>query len=153
MPLIMTISSLPVKTVRDLIALARTKPGQIDYASSGNGTAPQLAAEVFKTMAKVKINHVPYRGGPPAFIALVAGEVSVMFTNMLPGLPYIKNRQLRPVAVTSEGRSAILPEVPSIKESGLPDYNVVQWYGVVVPSGTPAAIVTRLNREIGKYSI
>ncbi|MBI3043176.1 MAG: tripartite tricarboxylate transporter substrate binding protein [Betaproteobacteria bacterium] len=149
LPLILAVHpSLPVKTVRDLIALARARPGQIDYASGGNGTAPQLAAEVFKIMAKVKINHVPFKGGPPALIALVAGEVPVMFINMLPGLPYIKNRQLRPVAVTSERRSAILPDIPSIKESGLRDYNVVQWYGIVVPSGTPAAIVARLNREI-----
>jgi tripartite-type tricarboxylate transporter receptor subunit TctC len=149
LPLVLTAHpSLPVKSVKDLIALAKTRPGQIDYASSGNGTAPQLAAEIFKTMAMVKINHVPYKGAPPAFIALVAGEVSMMFSNMLPGLPYIKSRQLRPVAVTSERRSAVLPDVPSINESGLPAYNVVQWYGVVVPSGTPPAVVTRLNREI-----
>lgn len=94
------------------------------------------------------MNHVPYKGGPPALTAVVAGEVSVLFANMLPGLPHIKNGRLRPVAVTSERRSAILPDVPSIKESGLPDYHVVQWYGVVAPSGTPTSIVTRLNREI-----
>lgn len=149
LPLILVVHpSLPVKSVKDLIALAKARPGQLDYSSGGNGTPPHLAAEVFKAMAKVRMNHVPYKGGPPAITAVVGGEVSVMFSNMLPGLPHIKSGRLRAVAVTSERHSPVLPDVPSIKESGLPNYHVVQWYGVVAPFGTPAGVVTRLNREI-----
>lgn len=149
LPLVVVVHpSLPVKSVRDLIALAKAEPGQIDYSSGGNGTPPHLAAEVFKAMAKVQMNHVPYKGGPPAITAVVAGEVSLMFANMLPGLPHIRSGRLRALAVTSERRSSVLPGVPTIKESGLPSYHVTQWYGVVAPFGTPAAIITLLNREV-----
>lgn len=148
-PLILAVHpSLPVKSIRDLIALAKANPGQFDYSSGGNGTAPHLAAEIFKTTANVKINHVPYKGGPPAITAVVTGEVFLMFANMLPAMPHIRSGRLRPVAVTSERRSLVLPDVPSIKESGMSDYQVVQWSGVLAPFGTPTSVVTRLSREI-----
>lgn len=149
LPMILAVHpSLPVKTVKDLIALAKARPGQIDFSSGGNGTPPHLAGEVFKAMAKVRMNHVPYKGGPPAITAVVAGEVSLMFANMLPGMPHIKSGRIRPIAVTSNRRSSVLRDVPSIAESGLPDYHIVQWYGLIAPAATPPAIVSRLNREI-----
>lgn len=148
-PLVLTVNpSLPVQSVKDLIALAKSRPGKMDYSSGGNATPPHLAGEVFNSMAEVKINHVPYKGGPPAITAVVAGEVSLMFANMLPGLPHIHSGRLRAIAVTSERRTPVLPDVPTIAESGLPGYDISQWYGFVAPAGTPAAVVTRLYREI-----
>jgi tripartite-type tricarboxylate transporter receptor subunit TctC len=148
-PLILTAHpSLPVKSVQELISLARQRPGQIDYSSGGNGTPPHLAAELFKTLAKIDIVHVPYKGGPPAINALIAGEVSLMFANALPALPHIKSGRLKVLAVTSERRASAFPNLPSISEAGIPGYSAVQWYGVLAPAGTPQAIVERLNREI-----
>lgn len=148
-PLILAVHpSLPVKSVQDLIGLARARPGQIDYSSGGNGTPPHLAAELFKTLAKIDILHVPYKGGPPAINALIAGEVSLMFANTLPAIPHIKSGRLRALAVTSDRRSDAFPNLPSVAEAGLRAYSAVQWYGVVAPAGTPPAIVERLNREI-----
>jgi tripartite-type tricarboxylate transporter receptor subunit TctC len=148
-PLVLTVNpSLPVQSVKDLIALAKARPGKMDYSSGGNATPPHLAGEVFNSMAGVKLNHVPYKGGPPAITAVVAGEVSLMFANMLPGLPHIHSGRLRAIAVTSERRTPVLPDVPTIAESGLPGYDISQWYGFVAPAGTPAAVVTRLYREI-----
>src|SRR5262245_25174529 len=149
LPMILVVHpSLPVRSVKDLIALAKARPGQIDFSSGGSGTPPHLAAEVFQAMAKVRMNHVPYRGGPPAVTAVAAGEVSLMFANMLPGMPYIRSGRMRAVAVTSNRRSSALREVPTISESGVPDYHIVQWYGLVAPAGTAPAIVARLNREL-----
>lgn len=148
-PLILAVHpSLPVKSVEALIGLARRRPGHIGYSSGGNGTPPHLAAELFKSMAKVDMLHVPYKGGPPAINGLLAGEVSLMFANTLPALPHIRSQRLRALAVTSERRSSAYPELPAIAESGLPGYSAVQWYGVVAPAGTPQAIVERVNREI-----
>lgn len=148
-PLILAVHpSLPVGSVKDLIALAKRRPGQIDYSSGGNGTPPHLAAELFKTLAKVDILHVPYKGGPPAITALVSGEVSLMFANTLPAVPHIKNGRLKALAVTSERRSSAFPQLPSVSEAAIPAYSAVQWYGVLAPAGTPRAIIERLNREI-----
>lgn len=148
-PLILAVHpSLPAKSVRDLIGLARQRPGQVGYSSGGNGTPPHLAAELFKAIAKVDMLHVPYKGGPPAINALIAGEVSLMFANALPALPHIKTGRIRALAVTSERRSSAFPELPSVSEAGLPDYSAVQWYGVVAPAGTPQTIVNRVNGEI-----
>lgn len=148
-PLILAVHpSLPVRSVKDLIALAKRRPGQIDYSSGGNGTPPHLAAELFKTLAKVNMLHVPYKGGPPAITALVSGEVSVMFANTLPAVPHIKSGRLKALAVTSQRRSGAFPELPSIAEAAIPTYSAVQWYGVLAPAGTPRAIIQRLNREI-----
>jgi len=148
-PLVLTANpTLPVHSVQELIAYAKTRPGMIDYSSGGNGTPPHLAAEVFNSMAGVKLNHVPYKGGPPAIFAVVSGEVSLMFANMLPGLPHIQSGALRAIAVTSERRTPVLPDVPSIAESGVPGYDISQWYGFVAPADTPGAIIARLSREI-----
>lgn len=148
-PLILAVHpSLPVRSVKDLIALAKRNPGQINYSSGGNGTPPHLAAELFKSLAKVNMLHVPYKGGPPAINALISGEVSLMFANTLPALPHIKSGRLKALAVTSERRSDAIPGLPSVSEGGLPTYSAVQWYGVLAPAGTFPAIVERLNREI-----
>jgi tripartite-type tricarboxylate transporter receptor subunit TctC len=148
-PLILAIHpSLPVASVKELMALAKRRPGQINYSSGGNGTPPHLAGELFKTLAKVDILHVPYKGGPPALTALVSGEVSLMFANTLPAVPHIKSGRIKALAVTSESRSDAFPQLPSISEAAIPAYSAVQWYGVLAPAGTPRPIVERLNREI-----
>lgn len=140
--------SLPAKSVRDLVTLAKARPGEIDYSSGGNGTPPHLAAELFKTLAGVKMTHVPYKGGPPAVTAVVSGEVSLMFANALPALPHIKSGRLRALAVTSSSRSDAFPDIATIAESGIPGYHAVQWYGVIAPAGVPRIIVEKLNLEI-----
>jgi len=140
--------SLPVRSVRDLVKFAKARPGQIDYSSGGNGTPPHLAAELFNTLAGVKLTHIPYRGGPPAVTALVSGEVSLMFANTLPALPHIKSGRLRALAVTSKTPADAFPDIPTIAEGGVKTYDAEQWYGVIAPAGVPAAIVEKLNREI-----
>jgi len=140
--------SLPVKSLDDLLRLARQRPGQIASASAGNGTPAHLAAELFKTAAKVDILHVPFKGAGPAVAALVGGEVSLMFANALPAQPHVRSGRLRALAVTSAGRSSAFPDVPSVAESGLRNYSAVPWYGVVAPARTPRPIVARLNQEI-----
>lgn len=149
LPLILTVHpSLPVRSVKDLLAFARARPGQIDYSSGGNGTPPHLAGELFKTLAGVDIRHIPYKGGPPAVTGAVSGEVSLMFANALPALPHIKGGRLRAIAVTSESRASAFPDLPTVAESGVPAYHAVQWYGVISPAGTPRALLERLNREV-----
>jgi tripartite-type tricarboxylate transporter receptor subunit TctC len=141
--------SLPVKTVKDLIALAKSRPGQINYASSGNGGAPHLAAELLNSMAGVKMIHVPYKGSGPSFIDLLGGQVPLTFDSMVQGLQYVKSGRLRAVAVLGPKRSPVLPDVPTVGET-LPGYEVVNWFGMVVPAATPRDIVTRLNTETVK---
>jgi len=142
--------SLPVASVKDLIALARARPGQLNYASAGSGTTPHLAAELFKTMAKVQIVHVPYNGTSPAMVALMAGEVTLALAPALPVLPHVQSGRLRALAITSVTRMPSLPNLPTVSEAALPGFESAQWYGVLVPAGTPAAIVSRLNAEIVK---
>jgi tripartite-type tricarboxylate transporter receptor subunit TctC len=141
--------SLPVKTVKDLIALAKSRPGRINYASSGNGGAPHLAAELFNSMAGVKMIHVPYKGSGPSFIDVLGGQVPLTFDSMVQGLQYVKSGRLRAVAVLGPRRSPVLPDVPTVGET-LPGYEVVNWFGMVVPAATPRDIVTRLNTETVK---
>ena len=141
--------SFPVKTVNDLIALAKSRPGQINFASSGNGGAPHLAAELFSSMAGIKMTHVPYKGGGPYLIALLGGEVPLIFGPMVTGLPHVKSGRLRGVAVLGPKRSPVLPDVPTVGET-LPGYEVVNWFGMVVPAATPHDIITRLNTELVK---
>jgi len=136
--------SLPVKTVADLINLARAKPGQLNFGSSGLGSSPQMASELIKVMAKVNMVHVPFRGGGPALAALMAGEVQFWVGTVISQLPHVKSGRLRAVAVTTKNRLASLPDLPTIGET-LPGYESVIWHGVVVPKGTPAAIVRQLN--------
>ncbi len=140
--------SLQVRSMRDLIALAKATSGGINYASAGNGTTSHLAAELLKSMAKINLVHVPYKGTTPALIAILSGEVPLMLAPALTVLPHINGGKLRGLAITSRSRSAALPELRTVAESGLPGYEASQWYGVLVPAGTPQEIVDLLNREI-----
>jgi tripartite-type tricarboxylate transporter receptor subunit TctC len=140
---------LPVKTVRELIALAKSKPGVLSFASSGAGSSTHLSAELFKSMAGIDMLHVPYKGSSQAMTDLTAGRVSMIFDNMPSSLPFIKAGKLRGIAVTGAKRSLILPDLPTIAESGVPGYESMSWVGIAAPAGTPKDIVARLNREIG----
>ena len=140
--------SVPVKTVKELIALARARPGQLVYASAGNGTASHLAGELFKSMAKVDIVHIPYKGNVPAITDLIGGQTSMIFATMPNVLPQVKAGRLRALAVASAQRSPAVPDVPTIAEAALPGFEVTNWIGVFAPAGTPADIVAKLNAEI-----
>ena len=142
--------ALPVKSMRELIDLARTKPGQLNYGSGGNGTASHLATEMLKLMTKTDLVHVPYKGLGPALTDLVGGRLELIISTMASALPQIKAGKLRPLAVTTARRSSFFPEVPTMHEAGVKGYEFSTWYGLLVPAGTPQAIVDRLNREAGK---
>lgn len=142
--------TVPAKTVKELLALARARPGQLNYASSGNGTVTHLAGELFKLMGKVDIAHVPFKGGAPALTALISGEVDLSYENSLVVTPHVKSGRVRALAVTGEKRSPLMPDLPTISESGLQGYNASGWYGLFVPAATPRAIVTRLHAEAVK---
>jgi tripartite-type tricarboxylate transporter receptor subunit TctC len=143
--------SLPVYSVADLIKLAKEKPGQINFASSGSGTSIHLSGELFKTMAGVDMTHVPYKGSAPALADLIGGQVQVMFDNLPSSLPQIKAGKLRAIAVTSAERAPALPNVPTIAESGLPGFEATSWFGLVAPAGTPPAIVVRINTDVNQW--
>jgi tripartite-type tricarboxylate transporter receptor subunit TctC len=140
--------SVPATSTQALIALAKAKPGQINYASAGSGTSPHLAAELFKTMAGVDLVHVPYKGSPQALTDLLGGQTQLMFASLVSALPHIRQARLRALGVTSSKRTAALPEVPTIGESGLRGYDVSVWMGIVAPAGTPPAVIAQLNRQI-----
>jgi tripartite-type tricarboxylate transporter receptor subunit TctC len=140
--------SLPVRSVKDLIALARSRPGQIMYASAGAGTSTHLAAALFEHLARVKFVHVPYKGGGPAMISVVAGEVPVTFGTAASVSPHTRSGRLRGLAVTGSQRSALLPELPAIAESGLQGYEMLNWLGMFAPAGTPRAVVEKLSSEL-----
>ncbi|HUP96039.1 MAG TPA: tripartite tricarboxylate transporter substrate binding protein [Burkholderiales bacterium] len=142
--------SLPVKNVRDLIALAKTKPGELTYGSSGSGAINHLAGELFNYMSGTRIIHVPYKGGGPAAVALLSGEITTIFGEPASFVQFIKSGKLRAVAVTSARRSLFLPELPTIAETGLPGYEVTSWNGMLAPAATPADVVRRLNVEFNK---
>ncbi len=142
--------SLPARSVKDLVALARAKPGQINYASAGAGTSTHLAAVLFEHLGRVKLVHVPYKGGGPAMVALVAGEVPVTFGTAASVSPHTKSGRLRGLAVTSGQRSAVLPDLPTIAEAGLPGYQMLNWLGLFAPAGTPRAVVDRLSTEVNR---
>jgi tripartite-type tricarboxylate transporter receptor subunit TctC len=141
--------SLPVKTVRELIALAKSKPGKLSYASAGTGGAPHLAGELFKSTAGVDIVHVPYRGAAPATMDLVAGQVEIMFAGMGAALPFIKAGRLKALAVAGAKRSPVMPELPTIGES-LSGFEASTWFGILSSAGTAKDIVQRLNAEIAR---
>jgi len=142
--------SVPVKSMRELIALARARPGQINYASSGSGSSLHLCGEYLKYLAKIDLTHVPYKGVGPALPDLLAGHVQLLFSDMAPFVPYVKTGRLRVLAVSTAKRSKLYPDLPTIAESGVPGYDLAGWYGVVVPTGTPRAIVERLHAEYVK---
>ena len=136
------------KTVADLVALAKAKP--INYASSGDGSPEHIAAEMFKGMTKSAMTHVAYKGGAPSALALISGEVQVGFNTAPVAVPHIKSGKMRAIAVTSAKRNPALPDVPTVAESGVAGYDMINWYGAVLPAGTPAAAINRLNADINK---
>ena len=136
------------KSVADVIALAKSKP--INYASSGEGSPEHIAAEMFKAMTKTSMTHVSYKGGAPSALALISGEVQLGFNTAPVAVPHIKSGKMRAIAVTSAKRNPALPDVPTVAESGVPGYDMINWYGAVVPTGTPAAAINRLNADINK---
>jgi len=141
--------SVPVRTVKEVIALSRAQPGKLNYSSAGVGGTPHLAAELFKSMAKTNIVHVPYKGGSDAVIATAGGDVDMTFNSVPAVLPLLTANRLRSIAVTSAKRAQALPAVPTIAESGLPGYDLSGWFGVLAPAGVPKDIVARLNGLIG----
>jgi tripartite-type tricarboxylate transporter receptor subunit TctC len=136
--------------VRELVALAKTRPGQLNYGSGGNGSAANLATEYFKLQTGTSLLHIPYRGTAPAVTDLMGGQIQVLFTGAPAVMGQIKNGQLRALAVSSPQRLAALPEVPTVAESGYKDFEADQWYGIVAPAGTPTAIVGKLNAQINQ---
>lgn len=141
--------SLPTRSVKDLVALARAHPGDLNYGSAGVGNLTHLGMELFKSMAKIKLNHVPYKGVAPAYVDLMSGEIGVMFGNIAGPLQHIRAGRLRVIAVSSSKRSPILPQVPTVAET-YPGFDLVTWMGIFVPAGTPAAIRARLHGDIVK---
>jgi tripartite-type tricarboxylate transporter receptor subunit TctC len=143
--------SLQAASVKQLIAIARARPGDVNYAGSGSGSTPHLAAELFKYMTKTDMVHVPYRGTGPAIAGLLSGEAGIMFMPALPAVPHVKSGRLKALAVTSTTRLPALPRLPTVAESGLPGYESSQWYGLTAPVGTPAEILDLLNRTIARF--
>ena len=146
---IATHPTFPAKTVKDLIALAKAKPGQIRYATSGIGGFNHFGSELFNVMAGVKLAHIPYRGGGPAMIDVMSGQVEVLLSTLIQALPHVRTGKLKALGIGTARRFPLLPDVPTVSESGLPGYDVAVWWGVLAPAGVPGAIVTRLNTEIG----
>jgi tripartite-type tricarboxylate transporter receptor subunit TctC len=142
--------SVPAQTLKDFIALARSKPGQLNYASSGNGTTPHLSGELFKSMAGVQITHIPYKGAGASVSDLLGGHVDLAFLSLSSVVPQLKAKRLRALAITSAARSALMPELPTFAEAGLKGYEVTGWYGVVVRTGTPPDIIKRLHADISQ---
>jgi tripartite-type tricarboxylate transporter receptor subunit TctC len=137
-----------VKNVAELLALARAKPGTLSYGTAGNGTPPHMTGELFKSYTGVNIVHVPYKGGAPAIADLVGGQIPMMFDNVPPLLPHVRSGKILPLAVTSLSRIAVLPDVPTLHELGLKDFDAVGWNGLLAPAGTPREIVSRLHTEV-----
>jgi tripartite-type tricarboxylate transporter receptor subunit TctC len=140
-------AAVPVKSVKDLIAHARAKPGQLRYASAGNGSAPHMSGELFDLMAGTKMIHVPYRGAGPALVDVLAGHVELTFTSLPAGLPHVKAGKVRPIAVTSLKRATLMPDLPTVSESGLKGFDTDQWYGLLGPAKLSHAIATKLHAE------
>ena len=139
--------SLPARDVPELIALARSRPGQLNYSSSGPGGAPHLAGELFKSMAKVNLVHVPYKGSAPSFQDLLGAQVSLTFDSLVQALPYIRDGRLRALAVLGSTRTPLLPDVPTVAES-LPGYELTNWFGLVAPAAVPRAVIARIHADV-----
>ena len=140
--------SVPVHSIKALIALAKARKGELVYASSGTGSAPHLAVELFSSMTGVKMVHVPHKGAAPATIDLLAGHVALMFNNLISAVPNVRAGKLRALAVTGSERTPALPDLPTIAEAGVPGYEASTWYAMFVPAGTPQPVIERLNREV-----
>ena len=140
--------SVPVKTVKELIAFARARQGQLNYASAGTGTYPHMTMELFMSMAGLKMVHISYKGTGPAMIDMIAGQVATMAATILTGMPQIRAGRLRALGITSTVRSPIVPDIPTVAEAGLAGFESVQWYGVLAPARTPKDIITRLHGEV-----
>jgi tripartite-type tricarboxylate transporter receptor subunit TctC len=148
-PVVLVVNpSVPVNSVAGLVALAKKQPGRLQYASAGVGSVTHLAAELFKYTAKVDILHVPFKGAGPATLDVVGGHTNLLFGGLLATVPQVRSGKLRALGVGSLKRNPILPDVPSIAEAGIPGYETVNWFGLVAPAGTPAAVVERLHREV-----
>jgi tripartite-type tricarboxylate transporter receptor subunit TctC len=143
--------SVPATSVKQLIALAKARPDRMSVGSGGIGTTAHIVSEVFKSIAQTKITHVPYKGGALAVTDLVGGQIDMVFSDMVPSVPQVQSGRLRALAVTSEQRSNVLPRVPTMAESGVKQPFPSQWWAIVVPRGTPAAIISRLNADIGQF--
>lgn len=141
---------LPAKNVAELIALAKAKPGELNFASSGNGQSTHLSAELFAAMAGVKMNHIPYKGSAPALTDTMGGQTQLMFDTMLSAMPHVKAGKLKALAVTSATRSPVAPDLPTVAESGLPGYEAIAWNGLLAPAGTPPEVLARLSAELKK---
>jgi tripartite-type tricarboxylate transporter receptor subunit TctC len=142
--------SLPVRSVRELIAFSKAHPDQLNYASSGSGAAAHLAAELFKSMTGVQMVHIPYKGASPALVDMLAGQCQVMFATALSVQPYLQSNRLRPLAVSTAKRARIMPQLPTVAEAGVPGFEATTWHGVVSTAGTPPAVINKLNAEINK---
>jgi len=141
--------SVPVKSVKELVMLAKSRPGELNFGSAGNGSPNHLSMELFKTMAKVDMTHIPYKGGSGQMVSdLIAGQVQLASMGLPPAMPYVKSGRLRVIAVTSAKRSPMLPESPTVAESGLPGYEVTSWYGVFAPPGLAKELVAKLNSDV-----
>ena len=149
-PLVLVTNSLPVKTVGELIAYAKAHPGKLNYATSGNGTIVHLNTAAFSAQAGVEMTHIPYKGTALAIPDLIAGQTHVLFDSLPTGMPHAKAGRLRALAVTSEKRSTLAPELPTLAESGLPGYSSVTWFGVYLPAGAPPALVDRVHKAFAK---
>jgi len=145
-------SALPAKSVRDLIALAKAKPGQLNFGSAGTGTSAHFASELFKSLAGIDIVHVPYKGNAPAIADLIGGHIQMMFDFLPSAMPHIKSGKVRALAVSPTRRASTLPEVPTMSESGVPAYDMLSYFGVLVPGRTPVPVVSRLNAEINRMA-
>ena len=140
--------SLPVASVKELIAFAKARPGQLNFGSGGNGNSTHLAGEYFKSLAKIDLTHVPYKGSGPALIDLISGQIHLMFANITAGLPHARASRLRAIATTGDKRSHAAPHLPTVAESGIPGYVVTSWFGIMAPARTPPEIVARLNAAL-----
>jgi tripartite-type tricarboxylate transporter receptor subunit TctC len=150
-PLILVVNpSLPVKSVKDLIALARKRPGELNFGTGGLGTTPHMSGELLATMARLKLVHVPFKGEGPALVDVIAGHLPMMFSNITASLSFVQGGRLRVLAQTGLKRSPVIAQVPTLDESGLPGFEVIGFFGVMAPAGTPREIVTRLNDELAK---
>ena len=144
--LLVVTPSLPVKSVKELIVLAKVRPAELNYGSFGGGTSPHLAGELFNILAGIKTAHVPYKGSGPALTSVISGETQILFSTILSGLPFVESGRLRALAVASKNRLNVLPKLPTVAET-IPGYEAGSWYGVMVPAGTPKAIVEKISRD------